>query len=64
MAALALVGRVLLAFLSTTGRLTMFAAGTVVHCFRPPIYPRPIRRQVVDANVLLAESALLDEETS
>ncbi len=78
MAAVALIGRVVLAFLSTTGRLTMFAAATVMHCFWPPIYPRLIWRQVVDDNlhpsgkvhtpwvdtiVPLAESALLKEET-
>ncbi len=78
MAAAALIGRVVLAFLATTGRLTMFAAATVMHCFRPPIYPRLIWRPVIDDNlhpsgkahtpwvdtiVPLAESALLKEET-
>ncbi len=78
MAAAALIGRVVLAFLATTGRLTMFAAATDMHCFRPPIYPRLIWRQVVDDNlhpsgkvhtpwgdtiVTRAESVLLKEET-
>ncbi len=78
MAALALNGRVFLGFLSTTGRLTMFAAATVMHCFRQPNHRRPIWRRVVDDDprpsgkvrtpwvdtiVPLAESTFLKEET-
>ncbi len=78
MAALALVGRIFLAFLATAGRLAMFAGNSVIHCFWPPLYPRLIWRQVVDDNlhpsgkvhtpwvdtiVPLAESGLLKEET-
>ena len=78
MATLAIVGRVFLAFPTTTGRLMAFASGAVAHSFWPPIYPRRIRRQVVDDNlhpsgkvhtpwvdtiVPLAESALLKEKT-
>ena len=75
---LAVIGRVFLAFLAGTGRLSMFAAISVSHCVRPPSYLRQTWRQVADDNlhpsgkvhtswvdtiVPLAESALLKEET-
>ena len=45
---LATIGRVFLGFLEGAGRLVLFAAAAVVHCVRPPIYPRLIGRQIVD----------------
>ncbi len=45
---LALIGRVVLAFLGHLGRLTLFAAAAISHCVRPPIYPRLIGRQMID----------------
>ena len=45
---LALIGRVVLAFLGHLGRLTIFAATALSHCVRPPLYPRLIGRQMVD----------------
>jgi phospholipid/cholesterol/gamma-HCH transport system permease protein len=45
---LASVGRVFLAFLDGTGRLTLFALTALSHCFRPPFYLRLIGRQMID----------------
>jgi phospholipid/cholesterol/gamma-HCH transport system permease protein len=45
---LASVGRVFLAFLDGTGRLTLFALTALSHCFRPPFYLRLIARQMID----------------
>ncbi len=45
---LALIGRVVLAFLGHLGRLTIFAATAISHCVRPPLYPRLIGRQMID----------------
>ncbi|HYL50259.1 MAG TPA: ABC transporter permease [Stellaceae bacterium] len=45
---LARVGRVVLAFLSATGRLVIFTLTALSHCFRPPIYVNLILRQFVD----------------
>ena len=42
------IGAAFLGFLSATGRLTVFALSGVMHCFRPPIYPRLIGRQMID----------------
>ncbi len=42
------IGRVFLAFLGATGRLIMFAATAVTHCFLPPYYPRIMIRQMVE----------------
>ena len=42
------IGRVFLAFLGTTGRLTMFALTSVTHCFLPPYYPRIMVRQMIE----------------
>jgi phospholipid/cholesterol/gamma-HCH transport system permease protein len=44
----ATVGRVIIAFLVATGRLAIFTASAVGHCFRPPFFPRLILRQMVD----------------
>jgi phospholipid/cholesterol/gamma-HCH transport system permease protein len=48
MAFLARVGRVVLAFLSATGRLAIFTLTALSHCFRPPIYVNLILRQFID----------------
>ena len=42
------LGRTFLAFLSATGRLVLFAAISLSHCFRPPIYPRLVGRQMIE----------------
>ena len=42
------IGRTILAFMTATGRLSMFTAISVSHCFRPPLYPRLILRQMVE----------------
>ena len=42
------IGRVFLAFLGAAGRLIMFAATAVTHCFLPPYYPRIMIRQMVE----------------
>ena len=44
----AAVGRVFLAFLEATGRLSLFTAAAVSSCVVPPFYPRLIARQMVD----------------
>ncbi len=48
MTLIANIGRVFLAFLSVTGRLSIFAGHAVSHCVRPPIFPRLILRQMVE----------------
>jgi len=45
---LASIGRVFIAFLGASGRLGIFTTTAVSHCFRGPIYPRLIARQMVD----------------
>jgi phospholipid/cholesterol/gamma-HCH transport system permease protein len=45
---LASVGRVFIRFLQGAGRLAIFTALGVSHCFRPPFYPRLIGRQLID----------------
>ncbi len=42
------IGRVVLTFLATVGRLSIFTTSGVSHCFRPPYYPRIILRQMVE----------------
>ena len=44
----AAIGRAFLVFLEATGRLALFTARAVSHCFRPPIYARLIGRQMID----------------
>jgi phospholipid/cholesterol/gamma-HCH transport system permease protein len=44
---LALIGHVVLAFLTTAGRLAIFTATGVQHCFLPPWYFRLIGRQMM-----------------
>jgi len=41
-------GRTFLQFLEATGRLALFTALAVTHCFRPPFYFRAILRQMID----------------
>lgn len=45
---LAAVGRIFLAFLQVTGRLTVFAGVGLSHCIRPPFYLRMILRQMLE----------------
>jgi phospholipid/cholesterol/gamma-HCH transport system permease protein len=45
------IGRTMLAFMTATGRLSMFTAISLSHCFRPPLYPRLILRQMVEIGV-------------
>ena len=45
---LATVGRVFLAFLAHTGRLSAFTAMAVSHVVRPPFYPRLIMRSMIE----------------
>ena len=45
---LASVGRVFIAFLGASGRLTIFTLTAISHCFRRPIYVRLIGRQMID----------------
>ncbi|MGH6949019.1 MAG: MlaE family ABC transporter permease [Kiloniellales bacterium] len=42
------IGRTFLVFLEATGRLTLFTLTALVHCVRPPIYPRLIARQMIE----------------
>ncbi len=42
------VGAVLLAFLATVGRLSLFTGVAVSHCVRPPFYGRLLLRQLVE----------------
>ncbi len=42
------LGRTLLAFLEVVGRLTLFATTALIHCVRPPFYPRLIGRQMIE----------------
>ena len=41
------IGRVFLAFLAETGRLTLFTVSAVAHCARPPIYWRMLGQQLM-----------------
>jgi phospholipid/cholesterol/gamma-HCH transport system permease protein len=42
------VGRAFFAFLDGTGRIAIFTGNSVMHCVRPPIYPRLIIRQMIE----------------
>ena len=42
------IGRAFIAFLATAGRLAVFTAVGVSHCFRPPFYGRQLLRQVIE----------------
>ena len=42
------IGRTFIAFLEVAGRLSIFAIAALAHCFRPPIYPRLIGRQMLE----------------
>jgi phospholipid/cholesterol/gamma-HCH transport system permease protein len=45
---LARVGRIFIAFLNATGRLSIFTATAVSHIFRPPLYYKLMWRQLLD----------------
>jgi len=45
---LATIGRIFLAFLASVGRIALFAATAISHCFRPPFYPTLVLRQMRD----------------
>ena len=42
------IGRTVLGFFETTGRLSLFALTALAHCVRPPFYPRLIGRQMIE----------------
>jgi phospholipid/cholesterol/gamma-HCH transport system permease protein len=42
------LGHTFLLFLEATGRIVMFTSTAVSHCFRPPIYPRLVIRQMIE----------------
>jgi len=42
------VGQLVIGFLATTGRLTLFTANSVSHCVRPPFYLRVILRNMIE----------------
>ncbi len=42
------LGRTFLVFLEAAGRLVIFTVSALSHCFRPPLYPRLILRQMVE----------------
>ncbi len=42
------IGRTFIKFLATCGRLAIFAAVALSHCFRPPFYPRMVLRQMIE----------------
>jgi len=42
------IGRVVIGFLATAGRLTLFTISGVSHCVRPPLYPRIVGRQMIE----------------
>ncbi len=43
-----LIGRTVLAGLTTAGRLSIFTVVALIHCVRPPFYPRLILRQMIE----------------
>ncbi|MCZ6604958.1 MAG: ABC transporter permease, partial [Alphaproteobacteria bacterium] len=45
---LAVIGRVVLAFFATVGRISLFAAQGLSHAVRPPFFPRLIVRQMIE----------------
>ena len=45
---LAVIGRLTIGFLASTGRLVLFAVDGISHCVRPPFYPRIIGRQMIE----------------
>ena len=42
------IGRTVLRFFETVGRLSLFAFTAIAHCVRPPLYPRLIGRQMIE----------------
>ena len=49
---LQLIGRLLIGFLATAGRLALFTGSALSHCVRPPFYPRIIARQMFEIGYL------------
>ena len=45
---LATVGRMVMAFFETVGRVSLFAANGISHAVRPPFFPRLIVRQMIE----------------
>lgn len=45
---LALIGRMVLAFLRHAGRLSIFTVTAISHCVRPPFFLRNIGRQMIE----------------
>ncbi len=45
---LASIGRTVIALFATIGRVSLFAARAVLHCFKPPFYGRLLGRQLVE----------------
>ena len=45
---LASIGRTVIALFETIGRISLFAARAVLHCFKPPFYGRLLGRQLVE----------------
>ncbi|MBN36732.1 MAG: ABC transporter permease [Rhodospirillaceae bacterium] len=45
---LAAIGRTFLAFLSSAGRIVIFATLGLIHCVMPPWYPRLVARQIME----------------
>jgi phospholipid/cholesterol/gamma-HCH transport system permease protein len=45
---LQMIGRVFLAFLATSGRLSLFTLSGISHCVRPPLYFRIIGKQMIE----------------
>ncbi len=46
------IGRVFIAFLATSGRLTLFALSAVSHAFRPPFHSRTVLSQMVEIGTM------------
>ena len=45
---LASIGRTVIAFFATIGRISLFSVRAVLHCFQPPFYGRLLGRQLVE----------------
>ena len=56
----ATIGRIVLGFLATTGRVAQFTAGGVRHCVTPPWYPRLILRQMVHEGKIIWDGPVAD----
>ena len=45
---LASIGRTVIAFFATMGRISLFSISAALHCFQPPFYGRLLGRQLVE----------------